>query len=91
MDYFVYILTNNKNKILYVGVTNNLKRRIYEHKKGLVEGFTKRYSLHKLVYFEQTTDVYSVILREKQIKKWTRNKKNTLINELNPNWEEIQI
>jgi len=74
---------------MYVGVTNNLERRMYEHKEGLVEGFTRRYNIHKLVYFEQTTDINSAISREKEIKKWRREKKNLLIESVNDKWEEI--
>jgi putative endonuclease len=83
------MLTNKTNKVLYTGVTNNLKRRIYEHKNGLVDGFTKKYNVHKLVYFDYTTDVHSAISREKQIKGWTRAKKDALINEFNPNWQDL--
>ena len=72
MKYYVYMLTNKTNKVLYTGVTNNLKRRIYEHKNGLVDGFTKKYNVHKLVYFDYTTDVHSAISREKHIKGWSR-------------------
>ena len=89
MKYYVYMLTNKTNKVLYTGVTNNLKRRIYEHKNGLVDGFTKKYNVHKLVYFDYTTDVHSAISREKQIKGWTRAKKDVLINEFNPNWQDL--
>ena len=89
MKYYVYMLTNKTNKVLYTGVTNNLKRRIYEHKNGLADGFTKKYNVHKLVYFDYTTDVRSAISREKQIKGWTRAKKDALINELNPNWQDL--
>ena len=89
MKYYVYMLTNKTNKVLYTGVTNNLKRRIYEHKNGLVDGFTKKYNIHKLVYFDYTTDVHSAISREKQIKGWTRAKKDVLINEFNPNWQDL--
>ena len=89
MMYYVYMLTNKTNKVLYTGVTNNLKRRIYEHKNGLVDGFTKKYNVHKLVYFDYTTDVHSAISREKQIKGWTRAKKDVLINEFNPNWQDL--
>ena len=91
MNYYVYILTNKTHSTLYIGVTNNLIRRVYEHKNGFVEGFTKKYNVHKLVYFEQTTDVESAILREKQLKGWTRAKKEKLINSLNPLWEELEI
>ena len=89
--YFVYILANKSNSVIYIGVTNNLVRRLYEHKNKLVDGFTKRYSVDKLVYYEMTSDVLSAIEREKQIKKWSRAKKNMLIETLNPNWQELQI
>jgi len=72
-----------------VGITNNLERRLYEHKNKLIEGFTKKYNLDKLVYFEHTTDVNSAIRREKEIKKWRREKKNNLIESLNPDWAEL--
>ncbi len=88
-NYFVYIAVNSHNNVMYVGVTNNLERRMYEHKEGLVEGFTRRYNIHKLVYFEQTTDINSAISREKEIKKWRREKKNLLIESVNDKWEEI--
>ena len=77
--YFVYMLTNWDDSVLYIGVTSNLPRRLYEHRNGLVEGFTKKYNVHKLVYFEETSDVYAAISREKQLKKWNRSKKNELI------------
>ena len=83
------MLTNCNNKVLYTGVTNNLERRIYEHKNGTVEGFTKRYNVHKLVWFDCTNDVYSAIEKEKQIKGWTRAKKNALIKEMNPTWRDL--
>ena len=88
-NYFVYIISNWNNKILYVGVTNNLERRLYEHKNKLFDGFSKRYNLTKLVYYEQTSDIKSAIQREKEIKKWRREKKNQLIEVLNPKWEEL--
>ncbi len=88
--YYVYILATNDNKMIYIGITNDLKRRVYEHKVELIEGYTKKHHINKLVYYEQTTDVYSAITREKQLKKWTRYKKNTLINKFNPNWKEIE-
>ena len=91
MNYYVYILTNKTHSTLYIGVTNNLIRRVYEHKTGAVEGFTKKYNVHKLIYFEQTTDVESAILREKQLKGWTRAKKENLINSVNPLWNELEI
>ena len=88
-NYYIYILSNWNNKVLYVGITNNLERRLYEHKNKLIEGFTKKYNLDKLVYFEHTTDVNSAIRREKEIKKWRREKKNNLIESLNPDWAEL--
>ena len=91
MQYYVYILTTENNKVMYVGVTNNLQRRIYEHKNGLIDGFTKKYNVHKLVYFETTSDVKSAIEREKQIQGWTRAKKNALVETVNPNWDEVEI
>ena len=87
--YFVYILANWDDSVLYIGVTSNLERRLYEHRNGLVEGFTKKYNIHKLVYFEYTNDVYSAISREKQLKKWSRVKKNVLISRQNPNWTDL--
>jgi len=83
------MLTNCNNKVLYTGVTNNLERRVYEHKNGTVEGFTKRYNVHKLVWFDCTSDIYSAIEKEKQIKGWTRAKKNALIKEMNPTWRDL--
>lgn len=88
-NYYVYILSNWNNKVIYVGMTNNLERRIYEHKSKLIEGFTKKYNLTKLVYYELTEDVNSAISREKEIKKWRREKKNNLIESLNPNWDDL--
>jgi len=88
-NYYVYILSNWNNKVIYVGMTNNLERRLYEHKNKLIEGFTKKYNLDKLVYFEHTADVNNAIRREKEIKKWRREKKNNLIESLNPNWIEL--
>ena len=87
--YFVYILSNRSNSVVYVGVTNNLERRLYEHKNGLFDGFTKKYNVHKLVYYEYTTDIKSAIAREKQIKGWRRSKKNDLINSKNPEWKDL--
>ena len=87
--YYVYILTNQYNTVVYTGVTNNLERRLYEHRNHLVDGFTKRYNLNKLIYFETTSDVRSAIEREKQMKGWTRAKKNALIESVNPKWNDI--
>jgi len=88
-SYYVYILANKRNGTLYIGVTNNLERRIYEHKNNLVEGFTKKYGVHLLVYFEQTGNVESAIRREKQIKKWNRKWKLELIEESNSTWRDL--
>ena len=88
-NYFIYILTNSQNTILYIGITNNLERRIYEHKNKLVEGFTSKYNLAKLVYYETTTDVNSAIIREKQLKNWHRDWKYNLIKSKNPNFLDL--
>jgi len=74
---------------MYLGVTNNLERRLYEHKNKLVKGFTEKYNVNKLVYFEETQDVTAAIAREKEIKKWRREKKNQLVNRMNPNWKDL--
>ena len=87
--YFVYILSNWDDSVLYIGVTSNLPKRLYEHRNGLADGFTKKYNVHKLVYYEYTNDVYSAISREKQLKKWIRSKKNALIAKMNPNWIDL--
>ena len=89
--YFGYILSNWEDSVLYIGVTSNLQRRLYEHCNGLAEGFTKKYNVHKPVYFEHTNDVYSAISREKQLKKWSRVKKNTLIQKANPQWLDLSL
>ena len=90
MQYYVYILATRDNKTLYVGVTNNLIRRVYEHKNSFdPKSFTARYHVHKLVYFEYTGDVYGAIEREKQIKGWNRNRKNKLVESKNPDWAEL--
>ncbi len=86
---YIYILTSQCNTTLYIGVTNNLVRRIYEHKNNMVEGFSKRYNLHKLVYYEQIQDISRAIEREKQLKRWHREWKNNLINEKNPSWQDL--
>jgi len=88
-QYYIYILTNNHNTTLYIGITNNLIRRIYEHKNKLVDGFTKKYNLHKLVYFESTSDVESAIAREKQLKAGSRKKKIQLIEKENNDWKDL--
>jgi len=89
MPYYTYILASKRNGTLYIGVTNNLEKRMYEHKVGLVDGFTKTYNIKNLVYFDTTEDVRSAILREKQLKKWNRAWKIRLIEESNPNWEDL--
>ena len=88
--YYVYILTNKSNT-LYIGVTNNLIRRIYEHKHKFVDGFTKRYNIDKLIYFEEYSSAIEAIGREKQLKGWTRKRKMTLIKTVNPEFNEIDI
>jgi putative endonuclease len=82
--YYVYGLTNWNNKVMYLGVTNDLKRRVYEHQHKLIGGFTERYNVNKLVYYEQTRDVITALAREKEIKKWRREKKNVLVASMNP-------
>ena len=89
--YYVYILTNYTKKVLYTGVTNDLIRRVYEHRNHLVKGFTNKYNVTKLVYFEATDDIEGAIAREKQIKAGSRQKKINLINSLNPNWNDLYI
>ncbi len=90
-SYYVYILTNWNNKIMYVGMTNDLERRVYEHKNKLLEGFTKKYNINKLVYFEETNDVLIAIEREKQLKGWKRNKKDKLVSSENPEWNDLSV
>ena len=87
--YYVYILTNTHNTVLYTGVTNDLERRCYEHKQKLVKGFSQKYNVDKLVYFEKFDLIDLAIFREKQIKKYSRNKKNTLITNFNKEWQEL--
>lgn len=87
--YYVYLLTNANHKVMYVGATNDLKRRLYEHKNKLLKGFTEKYNVDKLVYFEQTNDIISALTREKEIKKWRREKKNNLVLRLNPDWNDL--
>jgi len=88
-QYYVYIMTNQGNSTLYTGITNDLKRRIYEHKEKLVEGFTKKYNLIKLVYYEIYDDTEAAICREKQLKGGSRQNKLNLINRMNPDWREL--
>ena len=89
--YYVYITTNKNNEVLYIGVTNDLRRRIYEHKQKIVEGFTSKYNVDKLVYYESTENVKSPIEREKVLKKWARKKIIVLIERMNPNWKELAM
>ena len=89
MIYYIYIMTNTTNSVVYVGVTNDLKRRVNEHKCEKVEGFTKRFHLHKLVYYEQYNDSSIAIAREKQLKRWRRDKKDALVNLKNPEWKDL--
>ena len=87
--YYVYILTNDTNNVLYTGVTNDLVRRVYEHKNKLIPGFTSKYKVNKLIYYDSTNEAMSAIEREKQIKGWTRKKKINLIDNFNPNWTDL--
>ncbi len=87
-QFYVYIMTN-KSKTLYVGVTNNLQRRVYEHKNKMIKGFTSKYNITKVVYFEVFNDIKSAIKREKQIKGWLREKKVDLIKSMNPEWNDL--
>ena len=88
-QYYVYIMTNVRNTVLYAGVTNDLIRRVYEHKERLVDGFTKKYNIAKLVYYEVFEDIENAILREKQIKAGSRQKKVQLINSINREWRDL--
>lgn len=87
--YYIYIMTNKYNKVLYTGVTNNLIRRVYEHKNKLVEGFTSKYNIDKLVYYDCAESIISAIEREKQIKGWTKQKKINIIEAMNPEWKDL--
>ncbi|WP_297212029.1 MULTISPECIES: GIY-YIG nuclease family protein [Thermodesulfovibrio] len=88
-QYYVYIMTNKYNTVLYTGVTNDLVRRVYEHKNKLIDGFTAKYNVTKLVYYEIAQDANEAIKREKQIKGWNRDKKKALIEGLNPQWRDL--
>ncbi len=88
-NYYVYILASKQNGTLYIGVTNNLERRMYRHKNKLIEGFTKKYCVDKLVHFEMTNDIIGAIKREKQLKKWNRKWKLELIEKENPKWKDL--
>ena len=89
MDYYVYMMTNKPNGVLYIGMTNDLIRRVFEHKSHSVKGFTDDYNLTRLVWFEQTGDVMSAIAREKQLKNWHRDWKIELIENINPEWNDL--
>lgn len=87
--YYIYILASKKNGTLYIGVTNNLIRRVYEHKNNIVKGFTQKYKVHNLVYYEIYNDINDAITREKRIKKWKRQWKIELIKKFNPEWKDL--
>ncbi len=91
MDAYVYILTNWNNKVMYVGVTSDIEKRMYEHINKVHEGFTKKYNINKLVYYEYSNDIEAAIEREKKIKNLSREKKNTLVESMNPNWEDLYL
>ncbi|MFH1171781.1 MAG: GIY-YIG nuclease family protein [bacterium] len=88
-SYYVYILASGRNGTLYIGVTNNLMRRMFEHKMKLHKGFTERYSVDQLVYFEETSEILEAIRREKQLKRWNRRWKLELVEKYNPNWHDL--
>ena len=87
--YYIYIMASRKNGTLYIGMTNDLRRRVWQHKNDMHEGFTKKYRVHRLVWFEATNDVRAAIVREKQIKKWNRKWKINLIEKENPDWKDL--
>lgn len=88
-EYFVYILTNKSNNVLYIGVTSDIEKRIWEHKNHITKGFSSKYNTEKLVYLEQTNDIYTAIAREKQLKNWHRQWKINLITQANPEWKDL--
>ena len=90
-DYFVYIMASKRNGTLYIGITSNLIKRVYEHKNNFIAGFTKKYNCHTLVYYELHNESYVAIAREKQIKGWLRIKKLKLIENMNPNWNDLYL
>ena len=89
MTYYTYILTNRNNKVMYIGMTNNLERWLYEHRHHVVAGFTSKYNVGKLVYYESTDNVNAAIVREKQLKGWKRARKNALVESTNPTWRDL--
>jgi putative endonuclease len=91
MEYYVYILASKKRGVLYIGITNDLTRRVWEHKQNMTKGFTSKYHIHNLVYYESTPDVYSAITKEKQLKKWKRQWKIELIEKENPAWRDLSL
>ncbi len=88
-EYYAYILANKRNGTLYIGVTNDIVRRVYEHRTSEIDGFTKKYGVHRLVYYERCSDVLEAIAREKQLKNWHRQWKVELIEQANPTWEDL--
>ncbi|MBE6678812.1 MAG: GIY-YIG nuclease family protein [Ruminococcaceae bacterium] len=89
--YYVYVLTNKHGNVMYIGVTNNLARRVHEHKSKHVEGFTKVYNVDKLVYYEEYSNIRDAIAREKQLKGWRRSRKDALVASVNPEWNELRV
>ncbi|NMM93149.1 GIY-YIG nuclease family protein [Bifidobacterium oedipodis] len=89
--YYVYILANASNSVIYIGMTSDIHRRMFEHKNKLIDGFTKQYNVHKLVYAEEYPTANEAISREKQLKKWRREKKDALINKQNPSWSDLSL
>ena len=90
-SYYVYILASKRNGTLYIGITSDLTKRVYEHKSNFIDGFTKKYHVHTLVYYEIHNDPYHAITREKQIKGWLRVKKLQLIESINPHWNDLYL
>jgi Predicted endonuclease containing a URI domain len=90
-SYFVYMMTNQNNRVLYTGVTNDLIRRVHEHRTKRIQGFTAKYNVDKLVFFESTSDIVAAISREKQIKGWSRAKKNKLVASINSSWKDLSL
>lgn len=90
-NYYVYVVSSNNKKTIYIGVTSNLEKRVYEHKHKLIRGFTSKYNCVNLVFYEDYNDIYLAISREKQLKKWVRRKKDRLIEKINPDWRDLSI